>query len=157
MTKESDIPDEPLEDFQVDLAEEGVEDESEKEPENIVRFNISSYGADYTVDSLVKRLRTGAFFVPPFQRSYVWNRNQASRFIESLLLGLPVPGVFLYKEPDTNRHLVIDGQQRLKTLQFYFDGTFLERKFRLVNISERWANKTIDDLEEADRLNVRIG
>ena len=154
MTKESDIPDEPLEDFQVDLAEEGVEDESEKEPENIVRFNISSYGADYTVDSLVKRLRTGAFFVPPFQRSYVWNRNQASRFIESLLLGLPVPGVFLYKEPDTNRHLVIDGQQRLKTLQFYFDGTFLERKFRLVNISERWANKTIDDLEEADRLKL---
>jgi len=61
-------------------------------------FQIDSYGADYTVDSLVGRMKTGAFFVPAFQRSYVWNQNQASRFIESLLLGLPVPGVFVFKQ-----------------------------------------------------------
>src|SRR4051812_15061689 len=95
--------------FEIDLKAEGVEDETKNEKENIGRFNIASYGADYTVDSLVKRLKAGAFFVPPFQRSYVWNQNQASRFVESLLLGLPVPGIFLYKEPTTNKHLVIDG------------------------------------------------
>jgi hypothetical protein len=131
--------------------QEGVEDDSTNDTENIVRFNISSYGADYTVDSLVKRLQTGAFFVPPFQRAYVWNQNQASRFIESLLLGLPVPGIFLYKEPATNKHLIVDGQQRLKTIQFFYDGTFLEKRFRLTNVSKQWAGKTYDDLEEPDR------
>jgi uncharacterized protein with ParB-like and HNH nuclease domain len=143
-----------LEEFDIDLVEEGVEDETKKEAENIVRFNISSYGADYTVDSLVKRLKSGAFFVPPFQRAYVWSQNQASRFVESLLLGLPVPGIFLYKEPSTNKHLVVDGQQRLKTLQYFFDGTFLEKKFRLTNISEQWVGQTWEDLDEADRLKM---
>ncbi len=148
------IEENALDDFDIDLVEEGVEDETKKEPENIVRFNISSYGADYTVDSLVKRLKAGAFFVPPFQRGYVWNHKQASRFIESLLLGLPVPGIFLYREPSTNKHLVIDGQQRLKTLQFFFEGTFKEKKFRLTDISKQWVGLTWEDLEEADRLKL---
>ena len=143
-------PEENEDEFALAL-QEGVEDDSTNDTENIVRFNISSYGADYTVDSLVKRLQTGAFFVPPFQRAYVWNQNQASRFIESLLLGLPVPGIFLYKEPATNKHLIIDGQQRLKTIQFFYDGTFLEKRFRLTNVSKQWAGKTYDDLEEPDR------
>ena len=65
------IEEETLDDFDIDLVEEGVEDDTKKEVENIIRFNISSYGADYTVNSLVKRLKTGAFFVPPFQRAYV--------------------------------------------------------------------------------------
>lgn len=148
------IEEESLDEFDIDLLEDQVEDDTKKEPENIVRFNISSYGADYTVDSLVKRVASGAFFVPPFQRAYVWNQNQASRFIESLLLGLPVPGVFLYKEPSTNKHLIVDGQQRLRTLHNFFAGTFGEKKFRLTNISERWAGKTHEDLDEADILKL---
>ena len=77
-----------LDDRQLDLEVEGVDDESESETEDIKSFNIQSYGADYTVDSLVKRLRGRAFYIPPFQRAYVWSQKQASRFIESLLLGL---------------------------------------------------------------------
>ncbi|MHC2283976.1 hypothetical protein ACVME8_010646 [Bradyrhizobium diazoefficiens] len=138
------------EDYELDL-QEGVDDEADNDTEDIVGFNITSYGADYTVDSLVKRLNTGAFFVPPFQRAYIWNQNQASRFIESLLLGLPVPGIFLYKEPDTNKHLIIDGQQRLKTLQYFWSGLFFEKKFRLTNISKKWLGKTYEELEEPDR------
>ena len=93
-----------------------VEDDTEDEGVQTVRFRISSYGADYTVDSLVKRLHREDFFVPPFQREYVWTLPQASKFIESLLLGLPVPNVFVAKEAASSKHLIIDGQQRLKTL-----------------------------------------
>src|SRR4051794_16671055 len=81
------VPDTEFEEYDLDRSE-GVEDESKKDRENIQSFNISSYGADYTVDTLVKRLKSGAFFVPPFQRAYVWSQSQASRFVESLLLGL---------------------------------------------------------------------
>lgn len=89
------------------------------------KYAITSYGADYTVDGLVDRLRRGDIIVPDFQRNYVWNLADASRFIESLLLGLPVPGIFLSKD-EKQRLLVIDGQQRLKSLHYFYDGFFGE-------------------------------
>ncbi|MGH9366222.1 MAG: DUF262 domain-containing protein, partial [Thermoanaerobaculia bacterium] len=67
------------------------------------RYAITSYGADYPVDGLVKRIAAKDITVPIFQRGFVWTFKQASRFIESLLLGLPVPGIFLSKEPDTHK------------------------------------------------------
>src|SRR6267154_1153363 len=103
-------------DFELDLDEE-IEDETEKEGSGKLNFSITSYGADYPVDNIVKRLNSDAFFVPKFQRKFVWSQRHASRFVESLLMGLPVPGIFLYKETDTGKHLVVDGQQRLRTLQ----------------------------------------
>src|SRR6267142_2597819 len=73
-------------------------------------YVISSYGADYTVDGLVKRMREGSVYVPEFQRGLVWDAKDASRFIESLLLGLPLPSIFLSKEADTGKLLVVYGQ-----------------------------------------------
>jgi hypothetical protein len=128
-----------------------VVDDAATEEIHTDTFSISSYGADYTVDGLVKRMNQEAFYVPPFQRSYVWNQRQASRFIESLLMGLPVPGIFVFKEPDSSKHLIVDGQQRLKSLQFFYGGTFRERKFRLLDVTDRWRDKTYGELEEDDR------
>lgn len=141
---------------QVDTLEvnDEVLDEAEAETAAPLIYDISSYGADYTVDTIVKRMRSGAFVVPDFQRAYVWSQPKASRFIESLLLGLPVPGVFLYKEEDAGKYLIVDGQQRLKTLHQYFDGFFGERKFRLQDIEERWNEKTIDELSDLDKQNL---
>src|SRR5687767_14799498 len=103
--------------------EEPIEDALGDDSEEVLpfRYAITSYGADYPVDGLVKRVGDGDITVPTFQRGFVWNFRQASRFIESLLLGLPVPGIFLSKEPDTQKLLVIDGNQRLHTLRFFYD------------------------------------
>jgi len=73
-------------------------------------YSITSYGADYPIDSLIKRLRNETIKIPKFQRVYVWTEKQASRFIESLLLGLPVPGIFFSRDLDSADLLVIDGQ-----------------------------------------------
>lgn len=115
------------------------------------RYSITSYGADYTIDSIVQRIEKEKIFVPPFQRKYVWNQVQASRFIESLILGLPVPGVFLSKEEDTGRLLIIDGQQRMLSVANFYKGLFGEKKFRLKNVQEDLEGKTYDDLKEIDR------
>ncbi len=133
---------------------ENVLDEAESEAHLSDSFTISSYGADYTVDSLVKRMRTESFFVPPFQRSLVWNARQASRFVESLLMGLPVPGIFVFREAKTNRHLIIDGQQRLKTLQGFYDGLFRGQEFRLQDVRKPWAGKTYKELDTQDVLRL---
>lgn len=124
------------------------------------RYTVSSYGADYTVDSLVKRINAGDIYIPPFQRSFVWTYAQASRFIESLLLGLPVPGIFLSKEFETGKHIVIDGQQRLRTLQFFYNGLFGEKKegekrklktFALKQVQEEFDGLTYETLKVEDR------
>lgn len=116
------------------------------EPDPVIpyRYSISSYGADYPVDSIVKRLQAGSIYIPSFQRGFVWNLKQSSRFIESLLLGLPVPGIFLSKDPDTQQLLVVDGQQRLRTLQFFYEGIFesTSREFALIKVQPQFVGKT---------------
>lgn len=138
---------------EADVADlKNVDDLVDLEPTRADTFSISSYGADYTVDSLVKRVSGGDFFVPPFQRAFVWNIKQSSRFVESLLMGLPVPSIFVFREADTNKHLIIDGQQRLRTLEYFYRERFREDKiFKLDEVRAPWNGKTCSELDEADR------
>jgi uncharacterized protein with ParB-like and HNH nuclease domain len=87
-------------------------------------YDIVAYPADYTLEGLVAKLQRGTIEPAGFQRKYVWKLPQASRLIESFLLGLPVPPVFLYTKPDSNSLLVIDGQQRLMSIRYFFEGYF---------------------------------
>ena len=136
-----------------------VEDDSEVEEEIAsVRYSITSFGVDFDVEGAVRRLVRGDIAIPDFQRSYVWNQAEASRLIESLLLGLPVPGVFLASEPETKQLLVIDGQQRLRSLQFFYKGEFnpspsdvTVKKFKLIKVQKKFEGKTYEDLSEEDR------
>ena len=61
--------------------------------------------------------------IPNFQREFVWDKRKASRFIESLAVGLPVPELFLY-QIERNKLWVVDGQQRLMTIYFFRKGRF---------------------------------
>ncbi|MFV0467411.1 MAG: DUF262 domain-containing protein [Dysgonomonas sp.] len=120
-----------------------------------LRFNLNYYGADYPVDSLVYRMQKEEFIIPNFQRQYVWKIEEASKFIESLLLGLPVPSLFLARDKYSNKLIVIDGQQRLKTLLYFFEGKFPDGKlFRLKNVSFEFLNKTYAELTAEDRINL---
>lgn len=139
-----------------------VIDESERDQAvAAVRYDITSYGIDFDVEGIIRRMHRGEILVPSFQREYVWNLRDASRFVESLLLGLPVPGIFLAEEPDTGKLLVIDGQQRLKSLLFFHEGVFnpsektdTQRRFRLTNVQEEFKGITYESLEERDRLKL---
>ena len=114
-------------------------------------YSITSYGADYPVDSLINRLRDQKIKIPAFQRGYVWSEKQASRFIESLLLGLPVPGIFLSRDLDSPDLLVIDGQQRLKSLLFFYQGFINDKVFRLKEVQKNFEGKTYQELDVQDR------
>lgn len=138
---------------------EGEAQEDEVTPQ--VSYDVSSYGSDPEVEVLVNRLKRGDIYIPPFQRDYVWRQPEASRFIESLLLGLPVPGIFLAADPLSNKQLVIDGQQRLKTLSFFYDGYFnphpedkTKKVFELTKVQKPFEGKTYKTLEENDRVRL---
>lgn len=106
----------------VDETEEGQIDE----------YDITATPNDFNVLTIVNFIESGAVKIPGFQRNYVWDLRRASKLVESLILGLPVPQVFLYEEA-RNRFLVIDGQQRLMTL-YYFVKQRFPRKDRRVEL-----------------------
>ncbi len=128
-----------------------------------VSYDITSYGADYPVDGLVKRLNNRDVVIPSFdplydesdevhgfQRRFVWTRPQMDKFIESLLLGLPVPGIFLVREK-SNRLLVLDGQQRLRTLQSFYRGIHGGREYTLRHVQKPFRGKSYESLDDEDR------
>jgi hypothetical protein len=116
------------------------------------RLNVDYYGADFPVDLLVKRMEQGDFIIPGFQREYVWKEMEASRFIESLLIGLPTAALFLAKDKFSNQYLVIDGQQRLKTLQYFYAGEFPEGKpFKLKGVTPALNGLTYSTLPPSER------
>ena len=88
-----------------------------------------------------------------FQREYVWPKSKADKFIESLLLGLPVPGIFLVKEA-TGRLLVLDGHQRLHTIRCYYEGLIRGKEYRLTNVQERFRDKLFKELDTEDRRRI---
>ena len=59
---------------------------------------------------------------PEYQRRLVWDNKKKSRFIESLLMNIPIPPVFLY-EHELSRYEVMDGQQRINTVLEFYDNT----------------------------------
>jgi hypothetical protein len=96
-----------------------VEDAVSSEIDEPSRFEVASYGWDSDAEGLVKRLNRGDIKLPGFQRGFVWSLLEQSRFIESLVLGLPVPNIFLAQDRNSKTLNIVDGQQRLKTLQRY--------------------------------------
>ena len=124
------------------------------------RYDITSYGIDFDIGGLVRRLDEGDIVIPDWQRQYVWTFRQASSFIESLLLGLPIPGIFLGRYPSGQLY-VIDGQQRLRTLQFFYGGNFSishpsprSRPFILEGVHERFEGLSFKELVDSDRRDL---
>ena len=116
-------------------------------------YDISVYPADFTLQGLYDKWRSDTIRLPHFQRQFVWTISRASRLIESFLLGLPVPGIFLYKERETQHFLVIDGQQRLLSVFYFLRGLFKDEKaFRLTGLNTPWNGLTYEELDEPDRL-----
>jgi hypothetical protein len=134
--------DELVEDF---TDEEGVDED--------VVYSVNSFGADFLIDGLISRLKSDDIYRPSFQRQFVWTVSQASKFIESILLGLPIPGIFLYREEETRKHLIIDGLQRLTTIAAFASGKFpnSDRIFRLDKLKSNFNGQYIEDLDQADK------
>jgi hypothetical protein len=166
---------EPADATQAEPAEPVADVAAEAEPRELVEADIEeleepdprpekvSYsGSDFDVEGLVRRLDRGDIVIPSFglgdpdietagfQRSFVWKRSQMDRFIESLLLGYPIPGIFLVQQAD-RRYLVLDGQQRLRTLADFYEGTHDGEPFSLQAVGDDFRNLTYTTLTPEQR------
>jgi uncharacterized protein with ParB-like and HNH nuclease domain len=97
---------------------------------------------------------------PELQRYYVWDKPEASRFIESILLGLPIPSIFLANTQD-GKKLIIDGYQRIMTVYDYMKkGVWRKdgKTFKLSNtekINPKYRGKTFNELPEQDQRRLK--
>lgn len=94
----------------------------------IDEYDITAIPNDWNILTIFSFLESKSVSIPGFQRNYVWDIVRASKLIESLILGLPVPQVFLY-ETARNKFLVIDGQQRLMSIYY-----FMKQKFPILEM-----------------------
>lgn len=102
----------------------------DKEELQIDEYDITATPNDFNVMTLYSFVDSGAVQIPGFQRNFVWDIGRSSRLIESLILGLPVPQIFLY-EQDRNKFLVIDGQQRLMSIYYFIKKRFPRKEKRV--------------------------
>lgn len=89
----------------------------------IDEYDLTATPNDFNVMTINSFIESGAIQIPGFQRNFVWDIKKASKLIESLLLGLPVPQLFLY-ESGRNKFLVIDGQQRMMSIYYFMKKRF---------------------------------
>jgi hypothetical protein len=78
---------------------------------------------DFTVSTINDYINNEHIVIPNFQRGYVWNRTQASRLIESLIIQCPIPVIYLSQNSD-EKLSVIDGNQRLTSISLFLNDGF---------------------------------
>lgn len=110
---------------------EWFDDYAEEEDDlQIDEYDITATPNDFNVSTLFNFIESGAVRIPGFQRNFVWDQVRASKLIESLILGIPVPQLFLYEQA-RNRFLVIDGQQRLMSIYYFIKRRFPRKEKRV--------------------------
>lgn len=144
--------------------EEDIEIEDEQEEDDIsVKYDIATYPSDFTLSGIEDMWKNGDITIPEYQREFVWTIKQSSLLIDSFLSGLPVPSVFFYIDEE-NRNLVIDGQQRILSIIFFFEGYFGKEStqgkrqvFRLTGLVEEspYYGKRFEDLSESDQRKLK--
>lgn len=97
-----------------------------REKQKITEHEIREYPVSVIVDKFTDGIEKdeAELFIPDYQREFVWTESQQSRFIESLLLNLPIPYLFVAdtNEKDDGRIEIVDGSQRIRTLVRFLEG-----------------------------------
>jgi riboflavin biosynthesis pyrimidine reductase len=123
-------------------AEEAIAQVSRQVKFSVAEYPVSVYVSRFTDDI------NGRYFVPNYQRNLAWNDDQKSQFVESLLVGLPIPFLFFYQTSD-GRMEIVDGSQRMRAMRaFLKEGLRLKELILVPELN----GFTFDDLPQ-DRQN----
>lgn len=97
---------------------------------------VQQYKSDIGFRTLVESVNDNMYIIPKYQRKYRWKKEQVVSLVESLLRGLPIPPIYTCRN-ENNQLEILDGQQRVMSLFFYYIGYFLNKKKEsAINFSE---------------------
>lgn len=132
----------------------GAENEDDINQDSSTFNQAVIWGTDWTTETVNGQLfKNNIDLFPKFQRRDAWSNQAKSKFIESLILGLPVPQIILAEKPkQRGKYIVIDGKQRLLTIRRFFssekDDDFSPLKLTGLEILTHLNNKTYKDIKE---------
>ena len=133
---------------------EDKEDEVNSDFVDLSNQAIYTSPKDWTVSSLWEKYKKGNIVLQPdFQRKFVWDKKKASALIESILLGFPLPIIYLSEE-ENGKMIVIDGQQRLTSIFSFKDNSWPEGgEFKLTSLKvlKDLNKKRYSDLSETEQ------
>ena len=114
-------------DSSFDTFDEEVNEEAETSGDVDAFASLSVGPRDWTVDTILDQIRKDNIDLDPsFQRRNAWNDQKRSRFIESLILGVPIPQIVLAEQPgERSKFLVIDGKQRLSAITSFLSNNLV--------------------------------
>lgn len=134
-----------------------IDEENNSDDSKIERYQINTFTQDRAIETLLKWYDNKKLILPEFQRDYVWTYQNSCRLIESILLNLPIPNIFLFKIKDQNgeRFMLIDGLQRITTIKQYVTGVWnqggTERNFKMQSPNKKWNKKLFSELSDEDQ------
>ena len=102
---------------------EDIEKQNDLEIPHEVR-NLTTQAYDKSVSDIVRMIAEKDLVLDPdYQRNFVWDNKKSSKLIESIILNVPIPVIYVSEEKDSTWS-VIDGLQRLNSLKRFFDGKY---------------------------------
>ncbi len=117
---------------------------------------IDFYVTEYTVELLAQKMRKKDFVIPAYQREFTWPPERKSRFIESLLMGLPIPFLFFWERPDDGRLEIVDGSQRLRTIEEFVLGELRLGELEHLTLSSGFKYGDLPDSRQRKFVNKSI-
>ena len=131
-----------------------------EEEVKIARNSLSTDKLDMSYGEVISMYQRGDLIISPeFQRLYRWNDEQKTTFIESLLLGIPIPPIFV-AEDEIGRWELVDGLQRISTVLSFFGELLDDEKnnnWELIegNIINEFSGMTFNTLPPLFQRNIR--
>jgi uncharacterized protein with ParB-like and HNH nuclease domain len=143
-----------------DLAE--VEDQIYSKRQN-VRYDIR----DFTVEQIVSKYQDGLdeeednfkiynyIYIPEYQRDFTWDLNRQSKLIESIILGLPIPLIFVAENKDSSWEIV-DGSQRIRTLYAFVKNELRLQGLQSLTTLNGYSFKGLENTRQGKILNTAL-
>ncbi len=120
------------------------------EEEIVNQLKVVDYDThEFTIEVILSKLKKGEILIPPYQRKFVWTENKKSKFIESLLINIPIPYLFLADTPSGDLE-IIDGVQRLLTIYSFCKN---DSKLELDDLDYCKEELRLKNLEKLPKLN----
>lgn len=128
---------------------------------NMGGISIQQYKTDVGFRTLVEGVNENLYIIPKYQRKYRWSKDQVISLVESLIRGLPIPPIYTSRN-DRNQLEILDGQQRILSLFFYYIGYYLDRKknnsvdFSEIETEGKSFKEALKDQFALEELHIRL-
>lgn len=99
------------------------------------KISIQQYKTDMGFKALAEGVHDNLFVIPEYQRKYRWTKQQVEELATSLLRDLPIPPIYAFRN-ENGQLEILDGQQRVMSLYFYYIGRFLRIRNKTYLITE---------------------